>query len=152
MIRFLHVRMLLLVLAATLLAGPAWAQSSVRPSDLDGTWRLVFDLKGEGESAGERMLLNAVDGFLAEIDIRFEFRKDGELKVVTTAFDEDEPDIDYSTWAINDDGQLQLGDTGMLDSEDTVWLREGRRLVAFAYQDQGRLERKDGIYLTRVRD
>ena len=146
---------ILLVLLALALcsASPARAQSRVSEADILGEWRLVFDLKGEAETAAERVILNAVDGLLDEIEVLFTFKAGGDVKIVSRAFDDPDKDIEYSTWAINDDGQLMLGENEHVEmSDDTVWMRDGRRLVAMDRGDNGRYERKDAIYMERVRD
>ena len=143
--------LLVLVTAVFLFVGnSANAQRPVRSSDLRGTWRLVFDVDEEADTAMGRVVLNAVDGFLDELDIRFEFRRNGELKVETNAFGDTEEE--YSEWRINSEGQLILGETEHVHSDDTVWMRDGRRLVAYEYDEEGRLNRKESVYLERVRD
>ena len=110
---------------------------------------MVFDLKKEADSAFERIAMSAVDGFMDEINIQFEFQKNHVLIVDVNAFGEDE-DQEKSTWSINDKGQLWLGDTDSFETDnDTVFMREGDRLVAFE-MEKGRLERKESIHLVRV--
>lgn len=140
-----------LLLVALLIPATAGAQPRVQERDLDGTWRMVFDLKGEGETAGERVLLNAIDGLMAEIDIRFEFQQDGVLKVITSAFDEPEPEVEYGEWSLTEDGWLVLEESEAIEIDDALWTREGRRLVAYE-REGGTLEKKHGVYMVRVRD
>jgi hypothetical protein len=71
------------------------------------------------------------------------------LKVSVDAFGDEE--IEYAKWEINSDGELKLGDTDKFQSDDdTVWLIKGRRLVAFEYNERGKLHQKDSIYLERI--
>ncbi|MDZ4698390.1 MAG: hypothetical protein SH809_01685 [Rhodothermales bacterium] len=143
---------LVLALVVTFQTSPAGAQSPVRESELVGEWRLVFDLKNEAETAAERVILNAVDGLLDEIDVHFTFKAGGDVKIVSRAFDDPDKDIEYSTWQINDEGQLLLGENEHVEmDDDTVWMREGNRLVALEMED-GAYRVKDGIYMERQRN
>ena len=126
------------------------AQSRVRSKDLSGTWKLVFDIDKDADSATERVILNAVDGFLDELDISFEFLPDNELKVVANAFGEEE--IEYSEWHITGAGELSLGESEYVDDEDSVWMFVGKRLVSYEYKDGRRGKEKENVYLERVRD
>ena len=140
---------LALLFLSAIVASTAVAQQRVHPKDLEGsTWQLVFDLEKEADNAFERIALKAVTGFMDEIDIKFDFRKDRALRVRVNAFNE-ENDEEYSNWAINDEGQLSLGDTDSFDAEDTVFMRDGDLLIPFEYK-RGKLERKESIYLKRV--
>jgi len=141
---------LLIVLVMIFGVSATQAQSRVKAKDIEGTkWQMVFDLKKEADSAFERIAMSAVDGFMDEINIQFEFQKNHVLIVDVNAFGEDE-DQEKSTWSINDKGQLWLGDTDSFETDnDTVFMREGDRLVAFE-MEKGRLERKESIHLVRV--
>ncbi len=109
---------------------------------------MVFDLKKEADNAIERIALSAVGGFMDEIDIKFDFREDGALRVRVEAFDEKD-ETEYSTWEINSRGQLSLGESDSFDSDETIFMQDGDRLVAFE-QKRGKLVRKDSIYIIRV--
>ncbi|MDA1027796.1 MAG: hypothetical protein O3B41_01905 [Bacteroidetes bacterium] len=138
-----------LLLLATL-ASTATAQKKINPKDLEGTtWEMVFDLKKEANNAIERIALSAVGGFMEEIDIRFDFRKDGALRVRVDAFGEKDDEVDYSTWEVNSKGQLRMGKTETFGSEDTLFMRDGDRLMAYE-RNNGKLERKHSFYLVRV--
>jgi opacity protein-like surface antigen len=142
-------KFLALLFLSAIVASTAVAQQRVHPKDLEGsTWQLVFDLEKEADNAFERIALKAVTGFMDEIDIQFDFRKDRALRVRVNAFNV-ENDEEYSNWAINDEGQLSLGDTDSFDAEDTVFMRDGDLLIPFEYK-RGKLERKESIYLKRV--
>ncbi len=138
-----------LLLVLFVAAPPALAQSRVKAKDLTGTWKLVIDLevdREESESALERIALNFADGIMDEIDIHFEFRDDQEVKVLVNAFGED--DVEYSSWEINDRGQLMIGESDHFDS-DGVWMWDGD--VIRAYDKSGnRLEAKENVYLKRI--
>jgi len=126
------------------------AQDRVRERDLEGTvWKMEFNLKEEGEGALERIILNAVDGIMDEIDIQIEFGKRGHLSVWVDAFSEDEEEED-GDWYINRDGQLVLGDTDSFSSDHNVWMFDGDRLVPFE-EKNGRLERGEAVSLRRIR-
>jgi len=143
--RFSLAALMLLISASSVLA-----QDRVRMRDVeDSVWKLEFDLKSDADNALERVFLNAVDGLMDEIDIYFEFRDRGRLDVHVSAFG-DEEDGERSDWHINRRGQLILGDSDHFDSDDTIWMREGDRLVPYE-EKRGKLEREDSIYLKRVR-
>ncbi len=126
------------------------SQDRVRERDLVGTtWKMVFDLDEEADGAFERVILNAVDGLLDEIDIYFEFHDDNEMTVWAGAFGDEEEEED-GEWYINGRGQLFLDDTDHVDADDNVWMRDGDRLIPFE-RKRGRLVRKDEVYLKRVR-
>ena len=140
---------LALLFLSAIVASTAVAQQLVHPKDLEGsTWQLVFDLEKEADNAFERIALKAVTGFMDEIDIQFDFRKDRALRVRVNAFNV-ENDEEYSNWAINDEGQLSLGDTDSFGAEDAVFMRDGDLLIPFEYK-RGKLERKESIYLKQV--
>jgi hypothetical protein len=146
----------LLLTALLLVASSALAQDRIRTRDLEGTtWKLVFDLdneraKAEADNAFERIVLSAVDGLLDEISVHLTFEKRGQLTVMAGAFGEEEEEEERSDWYINEDGQLELGDSKSISYDDTVWLRYGDRLVPFERNDRGRLERENAVYLERV--
>ena len=143
-------KILLAALVIIMGASSAMAQSRVYAKDLEGTtWKMVFDLKKEADSVFERIALNAVDGFMDEIDIRFEFQKNQKLIVDVNAFGDNE-EQEESTWSVNDKGQLWLGETDSFSADDdTVFLRDGDNLVAYE-MEKGRLTRKDSIRLVLV--
>ena len=101
------------------------------------------------ESSAERIILNAVDGLLDEIDIYMEFRKDNELKVTVDAFGEHE--IEYSKWQINDAGELSFSDSEHFKSEDSVWMFVGDHLESFEYKDGERIKEDENVLLRRVK-
>jgi len=139
-----------LFLAVTL-ASSAIAQKRVHPKDVEGTtWQMVFDLDKEADNAIERIALKMAEGFMDEINIQFEFEKKNTLRVHVDAFGKhDEDEDEYSEWHINDEGQLTLGDTDSFESDDTVFMRDGDRLVAFEYE-RGRHVLKESFYLVQV--
>ena len=138
-----------IVILLFLMPVSVFAQSKVQEKHLDGTWKLYLNLKENAETAGERVVLNAVDGFLAEIDLEFTFASNNELRIDVNAFGSEE--IEYSEWMINDRGELVLGDIDQVDLEDTVWLREGERIQAYDIVDKYNLEKKKGVFLERIR-
>ena len=125
------------------------AQSKVKEKDLKGTWKFVFEIDKEADSSMERVILNAVDGLLDEIDIYLEFRKNNELKVTVDAFDERE--VDYGEWYINDDGELYFGESDHFDTGDSVWMLVGNRLESFEYKRGKRVKESENHYLKRVK-
>ena len=85
------------------------AQSRVKERNLRGTWKLEIELDKDADTAMGRIVENAVDGLLDEIDIYMDFRKNNELVVTVNAFGEKE--VEYSEWYINDAGELHIGDS-----------------------------------------
>lgn len=144
--RTLSALTLLLALATT-----ANAQSRVHEKDLTGTWKFVVDLHSEAQNADnalERVALKAAAGFMEEIDVRFEFQAQNRLKVTAKAFDED-ADVEYTEWTINDRGQLTFADTKNVQAEDSVWMFVDGHLVPFEMKD-GRLVRSESVRLERL--
>jgi len=135
------------ILSMSLSSTSTLAQSRVYEKDLLGEWRLVIDLHKKGDNALERIIMGAVDGIMDEIDLHFEFMKDGQLHVTTT-LDEDADDED-SEWRINSEGQLELGDTDHFDS-DSVWMMSDGRLYSYEVED-GELVRKEEVYMEKIR-
>ncbi len=144
-----------LLALVTLYPSTSQAQDRLRTRDLEGTtWKMVFDIdnreaKEEADNPFARIVLSAVDGLLDEIDIYFEFSRKGHLSVWVGVFGEEEED-ERSDWRINQDGQLEFGETDSFEVDDTVWLRYGDRLVPFERKRGGRLERQNAVYLKRV--
>ena len=124
------------------------AQSRVRTKDLRGTWKLEISLDEEAESATERVILNAVDGLLDEIDIYMEFRKNNELKVTVDVFGEEE--VEYSEWHINEAGELLIGDSEHFQTDDSVWMFVGDHLESFEYKNGKRINEDENVYLRKV--
>ncbi len=138
---------LTMVCSAMLLGvSTATAQSAVKKGKLKGNWKLVVDVDQDSDSALERVILNSIDGVLDEIDVYFQFKADGELKVSVNAFGE--KDVEQSDWTINDDGQLILGDVKQVSTDESVWMFSRSRLYAYNYED-GKLVRED-VYLKRL--
>ena len=141
---------------ALFLAVSVQAQDRLREKDLEGTtWKMVFDLdnereKAEADNAFERIILSAVDGLLDEIDVYFEFDRRGRLSIWVGAFGDDEEEEERSDWRITRDGYLELGDSDSFDSDDTIWMRDGDRLIPFERKRNGRLERESAIYMKLV--
>ncbi len=144
----------LLLVLLFLFAGVAVtnAQTRVHYKDLSGTWKLEIDISEEdldgGDTALDRILSKTVDGVLDEIDIRFEFKRENELRVVVNAFGENE--VEYSEWYI-EDGALYMGDGEHFDMDDSIWMFDGRNLAAYNEDRRGRLVKDNqNVYLRRV--
>ena len=95
-----------------------------------------------------------------KIDIKFDFRKDGEVKLSINIFGERE--VEYLDWSINDDGQLIIEDKDHdrrddrrsnnsfdFSDDDDVWMMKNGKLQVFEKTRKGRLEIKEEIYLKR---
>lgn len=151
------------------------AQSKVREKDLLGEWDLVIDLEEAREEVEEeleeeeswlaRRFASGISSFamdiVEKIDIKFDFRKDGEVKLSINIFGERE--VEYLGWSINDDGQLIIEDRDRdrrgdrrrgnnsfeFSDDDDVWMMKNGKLQVFEKTRRGRLEIKEEIYLKR---
>lgn len=131
------------------------AQVRVHPKDLQGTWKMEInidseDLDDDEDSALGRIITNAVDGVLDEIDIYMEFNKNNELKTTVHAFGE--KDVEYSEWHINDKGELILSDTEHVQSGDSIWMFDGKQLASYEYDRRGKLVKdSESVSIRRVK-
>ncbi len=130
------------------------AQQRLNRKHLEGTWKMVIDLKeaeseveGEEDEAMARMILGAVDGLLSGVDIWVEFRDENRLKIIVDAYGDREEE--WGTYHI-EDGRLYLDGEDHFSSDDTVWMRHRGRLQAYETNEDGDLEKKDAIYMERL--
>lgn len=149
-----------LTMLSLIVVTTAHAQSKIKEKDIYGTWMLRIEINEdtwkqeleEEDNAVARAIIRGVSGFvdgiLDEIDVRFEFLKDNEVRISTEVFGEE--DMDYSDWYINSRGELEIGDTEHWDdNDDTVWLMEDGLLVA--YDRDGRHKDDDAsVYMVRI--
>lgn len=161
------------ILTAILMIGitaTGFSQSKVKEKDIIGEWELVIDIDRddiEDEIEEEsnwfaRSFAKAVSGFaldiVEEIDIKMDFRKDGEVKISVDIFGSHE--TEYSQWRINKDGELEIEDGWRNDDDDRgrshtkfssdadVWMMDGKKLVAYDKSDRGRLKPQE-VYMVR---
>lgn len=131
----------------------------VKERDVLGTWRLVIDVDMEEleddiedeDNPFARVVMRSVsglvDGILDNLDIYFEFRDNGRLKVTVDAFGVDE--VEYSEWYINRRGELIIEDTDSFNTDDDdYWMFDGDLLVA--YDDDGSMDDDARVYLVNV--
>ena len=142
-----------LTFAILILLSPiVFAQEGLKEKDIRGEWKLVIDIEEELEkelddesNAFERMIAKSLSGFVVnlidEIEVYFEFRANGELKIVVDVFDERE--VEYEEWYINQQGKLVIGDNDFSDND--TWIMKNGKLVP---ED----EDEDNVYLIRVDD
>lgn len=156
-----------LMLAATVSVS-AYSQGKVKEADIIGQWDLVIDLD-EIEDEIERDLedenwlaarfaksiSNFAMNIVEEIDIRMDFREDGEVKISVNAFGARE--TEYAEWYINRDGELVIEDDDNrrrrnrrinIGDDDDVWLMKGDKLVAYEKGYRGRLKRQE-VYMVK---
>ena len=134
------------------------AQQKVNGDDLVGNWKLVIDIEEELEREADeednpfaRMMIRGVsglvEGILDNIDIYFDFQRDGEVKILVEAFDENE--VDYAKWYINRNGELIIED---LDNDkiqfddDDVWMMDGKFLVSI--EEDRTIQ--ENVYMTKI--
>lgn len=137
------------MLALILLASTATvnAQSRVYEKDLRGEWKLMTELKERADNPLERVILNAVDGIVEGVDVRFVFHPDHDVTVTVVGLEDDEPD--EARWQINDDGQLVISESDQVDDEG-VWMLKDGKLYAYELVDGKPAEIAESVYLERV--
>jgi len=149
------------------------AQTKVREKDILGEWDLVIDVAEardeieeeleEEESWLARRFARGISNFALDIveriDIKFDFREDGEVKLSINIFGERE--VEYLEWFINDDGELIIEDNDDdrrrnksknsfdFSDDDDVWMLKDGKLQAFEKTRRGRLEMKEEVYLKK---
>ena len=139
----------LLACLISLTALESTAQSRVYDKDILGKWKLVFELDKQGDNAFERIVMKALDGFLDEIDIRFDFHKDHRVLITVRALGDDE-ETEESEWQINSSGHLMISDTDHFDSDD-VWMMKDGKLFAYDIKDGELVVDDEGVHLERVK-
>lgn len=140
----------------------AWAQQKVKEKDIIGPWQLVIDIDREDiereieeeENWLARSFAKSVSSFALDIvesiDVEFEFRKNGDLRIEVNVMGERE--VEYAEWYINSDGELVIEDEGEnhihIDDVDVFMMDDGK-LVAYEKGKRGRRIAKEEIYLKR---
>lgn len=131
----------------------------MKEKDVIGTWKLVIDIEEEMDKEAEdadtmleEVFIKAISGFvggiLEDIDMYFEFREDGELKITVNAYDETE--TEYGKWFINRRGYLEIedidddGDHFNIEADDDEWKLIDGILVSDEHEDDR------SVYMTRV--
>ena len=141
-----------------------FAQERVKEKDIIGEWELILDIDREDiereieeeENWLARSFAKSVSSFALDIvesiDIDFEFRENGDLRIEVEVFGERE--VEYAEWYINRDGEL------IIESEDhdrvhiddiDVFMMEDGKLVAYEKGRRGKLYEKEEVYLKRKR-
>ena len=146
----------LTLLSLILLLGFSSQAQKVKEKDILGTWKLVIDVEEELEQDAdeadtilEEIIINSisgvVSGILGNIDIYFEFKRDGQLFITAEAFGETEEE--EGTWYINKRGYLVLediedGDDFSISSDGDEW-----RLVDGILVND---DEDENVYMARV--
>lgn len=149
------------------------AQSKVREKDILGEWDLVIDLDEVKDEIDEELddedfwlarsfargISDFAIGIVESIDISFDFREDGEVKIRINVFGERE--TEYADWYINRDGELIIEDDrrnrrrgrrnfSMSYSDDRdVWMLKDGKLQSYEKTRRGRLEANKEVYLKK---
>ncbi len=136
------------------------AQDKVTEKRLLGTWKLEIDIEEAMDEAEQELdeednvfgqivikgVSGLVEGIMGNIEIYFEFKKNGELVIMTNAFGEE--DTDYANWEINSRGELYIDDSKNIDMDDDYWMMDGRNtLVAF---EEGERDPSENIRLKKI--
>ena len=153
----------LLTLCLTLtLATSVMAQQKVKEKDILGDWELVIaidreDIEREIEEEENwlaRSFAKSVSNFALDIvesiDVEFEFRGNGDLRIEFEIFGERE--VEYAEWYINREGELIIEgeDEDHIHIEDIdVFMMEEGKLVAYKKGKRGQRYAKEEIYLRR---
>ena len=148
------------------------AQTKVKEKDLIGEWKLVIDLDEVEEeiereledehwlaSRFARSISNFALDIVSEIDIRMDFREDGEVRIEVDAFGARE--VEYSEWYINRDGELIIEDDDNdrrrrsrrnrsvhFGNDHDVWMMDGNKLFAYDRGYRGRLKKQE-VYMVK---
>jgi len=141
-----------------------FAQEKVREKDLIGEWQLVLDIDREDiereieeeENWLARSFAKSVSSFALDIvesiDIEFEFRRNGDVRIEVEVFGERE--VEYAEWYINRDGELVIEgedhDRIEIDDIDVFMMKDGK-LHAYEKGRRGKLYEKEEVYLKRKR-
>lgn len=136
------------------------AQQKVKEKNItENTWKLVINVDDDLEEAKQEaeeedsflgeVIVNSVSGLVSgllnELEIYFEFRADGEVKVTVEAFGERE--VEYSEWKIDNKGRLIISDTERFQTDDDdYWMLEDDVLVS--YEEDGELN--ENVYLVKI--
>lgn len=148
------------------------AQKKVREKDILGEWELVIDIDNVRDEVEEELeeeefwlarrfaksMSNFALDIVESIDVRFDFRDDGDVKISVKVFGERE--TEWAEWYINDDGELIIEDEDDrrgrrkrnfsmgYSNDNDVWLLEDGKLQSFDKDRRGRLEKQE-VYLKR---
>ena len=163
---------LLLTLLVLGFCASTYAQDKVRKKDLIGQWELVIDVRDEIEEEIEeednwlaerfaRAISNFALNIVEDIDIKMDFRENGEVKISVDVFGVHE--TEYAEWEINSMGELIITDEDDRDrrsrrsrrihigSDHDVWMMDGKKLVAYDKGYRGRLKKQDEVYMVKRR-
>jgi hypothetical protein len=147
------------------------AQTKVKEKDIIGQWDLVIDIDEiedeiEEEIENEhwlaarfaRSISNFALDIVEDIDIRMDFREDGEVKITVNAFGARE--TEYAEWYITRDGELVIEDDDRdrrgrrsrshisIGDDDDVWMMDGDKLVSYERGYRGKLKRQE-VYMVK---
>lgn len=136
-------------------------QQKVKEKDIIGEWVLVLDIDRkdiekeiEEENWLARSFAKSVSNFALDIvesiDIEFEFRKNGDVRIELEIFGERE--VEYAEWYINKDGELIIEgeDEDHIHIEDIdVFMMDDGKLVAYEKGKRGERYAKEEVYLKR---
>lgn len=145
----------------------SYGQSRVTEKALLGEWKMVIDIdmdeieeELENENWLARKIAGSVTGLVSdiidELDIRMDFRSNGEVKIMVEAFGERE--TEYAEWRINREGELMIFDEEdrrwgnrhvSFGDDGDVWLMDGGKIVQFEHHRGGRMERGE-VYLQKI--
>ncbi|MDA0196167.1 MAG: hypothetical protein O2887_07725 [Bacteroidetes bacterium] len=156
------ITLLILTIAVTI---TAYGQSKVMEKDVIGEWKLVIDIdKDQIEREIEddeddddmgmfgefitKSVVGVVFDFIDELDIYFDFRNNGKVRIEVDIFGVEE--VEYADWHINKHGELVIDDTDVINSDVDVWLLDDNRLVAQDRHSHGRKDDDHEVFLRRI--
>ena len=145
------------------------AQNRVKEYKLLGEWEMKFDLNdklSDREEADpnsmkegfERTVKNFALSVVEDIDIKMDFRPNGELRMSANIFGVDR--VEYTEWLIDRRGRLIIKEDSKkfrsgekkiyVPGERDFWLMEGDRLVGYKRGYRSKKERKKELYMVRT--
>ena len=156
-----------ILLTLLAISAVSYGQSRVTQKALIGEWQMVIDVdldeveeELENENWLARRIASSVTGLVSdildEIDIKMDFRPNGEVKIMVEAFGERE--TDYAEWEINSEGELRIFDEDhrrwsnrhvSFGDDDDIWLMDEGNIVQFERHSRGRMERQE-VYLKKI--
>lgn len=139
------------------------AQKKVKKRDIIGEWQLRIDIDREEieeeieeeENWLARSLARSVSSFALDvvenIDVEFDFRSNGEVRVEVYVLGKRE--VDYLEWYITREGELIIesdsGDENLhIDGVD-VFMWDRGNLVAYEKRGRGKYYERQEVYLER---
>lgn len=143
----------------------AMSQTKVKEKDILGQWKLVINVDRddierdlEDEHWLARRFARSVSNFALDIvegiDVRMDFREDGEVKIRVEVMGIRE--TEYAEWYINRDGALVIDDDDRRGrrrdihiGDNDAWMMDGDRLVAVDHRGRKTRDNDAEVYMVK---